>query len=263
MKLKPGLHLWMVANSMGGSSKSTACAEARAACHLEKVPCRLITFDGNSRILNDIFRGKGVHVVAEPNGDALLETLTTHIDQARQAGEIIIADMPSAITDPYNPILRAFSQTRILEEFDSIGLIVPVSTYQYQIEGALDALAAYAKVPIKYDHGMIRAWRPEHSSHTWESFPSWPKLQKYFSVWECPDYMQSFSDMMQGRPPYADYPGIDQLPEMFAERWSTLSTRERGLLRCAVSHLEGARQAIRKHLLEPLQEKPAKPAKTA
>jgi hypothetical protein len=263
MKLKPGLHMFMIANDKGGASKSTACAEAKTACHLENQPCRLITFDGSNQTLNDIFRGEGVNVVAKPNGDVLLDTLGTHIDQARDAGEIIIADMPPGITDADNPILRAFTQSQILEEFASIGLIVPVTTHHDHIKGALDALAAYADVPIKYDRGMIRAWRPEPTSPTWDSFVSWATLKKHFPVWECPSFMQSMSDIMQARQPFGDYPGLDQLPEMFAERGSTLSTRERGQLRAAVSHLESARHAIRSHLLEPIMEKAAKPAKTA
>lgn len=258
MKLKPGLNLIMAANDKGGGSKSTASAETRAVCHMENLPYRLITFDGSNQTLNAIFRGEGVNVVAKPNGDVLLETLGAQIDAAREAGEIIIADMPPGITDADNPILRAFSQSQILEEFTSIGLIVPVTTHHDHIKGALDALAAYADVPVKYTHGMIRAWRPEPTSPTWDSFVSWPILKKYFPVWECPSYMESFSAMMQGQGHFADYPSLDQLPEMFAERGSTLSTRERGQLRAAVSHLENARQAIRTHLLEPILEKAAK-----
>jgi hypothetical protein len=255
MKLKPGLHLWMVANNMGGTSKSIACAEARAACRMENVPCRLISFDATGRILNDIFRGQGVHVVAKPNADVILDALVAHINQAREAGEIMIADMPSAIMYPDNPILRALTQSRILEEFDSTGLIVPVTANHYHIEGALDTLIGLARVPIKYDRGMIRAWRPEPTWPTWDSLASWPTLKRYFPVWECPSYMQSFVAMMQGLPPYRDYPAIDELPEMLAERSSTLSTRERGMLRAAVNHLESARQAIRAHLLEPIMER--------
>jgi hypothetical protein len=263
MKLIPGLNMFMVANDKGGSCKSTACAEIKAACHMENVPCRLITFDGSNQTLHDIFRGEGVHVVAKPNGDVLLDTLGAHIDQAREAGEIIIADMPPTITDADNPILRAFAQSQILEEFTNIGLIVPVIPHHDHIKGALDALAAYADVPVKYNRGMIRAWRPEPTSPTWDSFVSWATLKKHFPVWECPSYMQSMSDMMQRQGAYADYPGLDQLPEMFAERGYTLPSRDRGRLRAAVSHLESARQAICTHLLEPLMEKPAKPAKSA
>lgn len=252
MKLKHGLHLVMVANDKGGGSKSTACAEARVTCQLENVPCRLITFDGSNQTLNDMFRSEGVHVVAKPNGDVLLDTLGAHIDEARKAGEIIIADMPPGITDADNPILRAFSQSQILEEFDSIGLIVPVTTHHDHIKGALDALAAYADVPIKYDRGMIRAWRPEPTSPTWDSFVSWGTLSKTFPVWECPSFMESLSAMMQHRQPFGDYPALDMIPNMFSERGPTLLTRERGQLRAAVSHLEAARQAIRTHLLEPL-----------
>ena len=261
MKLKPGLHLWMVANDKGGASKSTACAEARVTCHLEDIPCRLITFDGSNQTLHDIFRGEGVHVVAKPNGDVLLDTLGAHIDQARDAGEIIIADMPPGITDADNPILRAFAQSRILEEFDSIALIVPVIPHSDHVKGALDALRVYADVPIKYDRGMIRAWRPEPTSPNWDSFASWATLSKTFPVWECPSFMQSLSDILQRNKPFGDYPGLDMIPRMFSERGSTLSTRERGQLRAAVGHLEGARQAIRTHLLEPLMEQTAKPTK--
>jgi len=262
MKLKPGLHLIMVANDKGGGSKSTAAAEARVACRLENMPCRLITFDGSNKTLNNIFRGDGVHVVAKPNGDVLLDTLGSHIDQAREAGEIIIADMPPGITDADNTILRAFAQSQILEEFDTIGLIVPVFPHNDHIKGALDALAAYADVPVKYDRGMIRAWRPEPTSPTWDSFVSWPTLQKHFPVWECPTYLESFSTMMQGEAPYSDYPGLDQLPEMFAEKGSTLPSRDRGRLRAAVGHLEAARQAIRTHLLEPIMVRETAKAKS-
>jgi len=253
MKLKPGLHLIMVANDKGGASKSTACAEARATCYLENLPCRLITFDGSNQTLNNIFRGDGVHVVAKPNGDVLLDTLGAQIDAAREAGEIIIADMPPGITDADDSVMRAFGQSQILEEFDSIGLIVPVFPHNDHIKGALDALAAYADVPVKYDRGMIRAWRPEPTSPTWDSFISWPILQKHFPVWECPSYLDSLSTMMQAEGAYSDYPGLDQLPEMFAQKGSTLPSRDRGRLRAAVSHLETARQAIRTHLLEPIK----------
>jgi hypothetical protein len=263
MKLKPGQHLIVVANDKGGAAKSNACAEARTTCQLENLPCRLITFDGSNKTLSDIFRGEGVHVVAKPNGDVLLDTLGVHIDQARQAGEIIIADMPPCITDADNPLMRAFAQSRIFEEFDTIGLIIPVTTHHDYIKGALDALAVYAEVPIKYDRGMIRAWRPEPNSPSWDSFVSWEILSKTFPVWECPSYMESLSAMMQHRKPFGDYPGLDMIPRMFAERGSSLSTRERGQLRAAVGHLEGARQAIRTHLLEPIIEPTAKPAKTA
>lgn len=261
MKLKPGLHLFMVANDKGGGSKSTACAEARVTCQLENVPCRLITFDGSNQTLNNIFRGDNVYVVAKPNGDILLDTLGAHIDEAREAGEIIIADMPPGITDADDSVMRAFAQSRILEEFDTIGLIVPVFPHNDHIKGALAALAAYADVPVKYDRGMIRAWRPEPTSPTWDSFVSWPTLQRHFPVWECPSYLESFSIMMQGEAPYSEYPGLDKLPAMFAEKGSTLISRDRGRVRAAVMHLEAARIAYRTHLLEPLVEKAAKPAK--
>lgn len=263
MKLTPGLHLIMAANDKGGGSKSTACAETRVTCYLEGIPCRLITFDGSNQTLHKIFRTEGVHVVAKPNGDVLLDTLGAHIDQAREANEIIIADMPPGITDKDQALIRALQQSQILEEFDSIGLIVPVIPHSDHIKGALDALRVYADVPVKYDRGMIRAWRPEPTSPTWDSFVSWPTLSTSFPVWECPSYMQSMSDMMMGEGPYGEYPSLDQLPEMFAARGSTLPSRDRGRLRAAVSHLESARQAIRTHLLQPLMEKPAKPAKTA
>jgi hypothetical protein len=263
MKLKPGLHLFMVANDKGGASKSTACAEARVACSLENLPSRLITFDGSNRTLNDIFRGEGVHLVAKPNGDVLLETLGAHIDQARLAGEIIIADMPPGITDADNSLMRAFAQSQIFEEFDSIGLIVPVFPHHDHIKGALDALSAFNDVPIKYDRGMIRAWRPEPTSPNWDSFVSWETLAKAFPVWECPSFMESLSAMMQHRKPFGDYPALDMIPNKFAEMGSTLSACERGQLRAAVNYLEAARKAIRTHLLEPIMEKAIKPSKAA
>lgn len=253
----------MATNDKGGGSKSTACAEARAVCHLENIPCRLITFDGSNQTLINMFRGDGVHAVAKPNGDVLLETLGEHIDRAREAGEIIIADMPPGITDKDHTLIRAFQSSQILEEFDSIGLIVPVYPHHDHIKGALDALRVYAEVPVKYDRGMIRAWRPEPTSPAWDTFASWATLQKHFPIWECPTFLPSMSAMMQNNGHFVDYPGLDQLPQMFAEKGSTLSTRDRGQLRAAVNHLETARQAYRTHLLEPIMERTPKPAKSA
>lgn len=262
MKLTLGVHLLLAANDKGGASKSTYAAEARVACTLLGIPFRLVTFDGSNQTLNCIFRSNGVHCLAKPNGDILLDTFGWHIDEARKGGEIIIADMPPGITDSDNPIMKAFSDSQIHADFASIGLLVPVFTHSDHIGGALDALAAFKAAGIKHDRGLIRAWRPEPTSPKWESFPTFESLKALFPIWDCSSFMQSMADMMQATGNFTGYPALDKLPKMFAEDAQTMSTRERGQLRAAVGHLEKAKDAIFEHLLKPIIEKPAKSAKS-
>lgn len=254
MKLKKGLHLILAANNKGGASKSTACAEMRVACKLEGIPCQLVTLDGSSETLNDIFPKERVFALAKSNGDILLATLGPHMDEARANGELIIADMPPGITDADHPVLKAFKQSKILEEFDSIGLLVPVTTHKDHIKGALDVLAAFKDVPVNYDRGMIRAWRPKPTSPSWDSFASWTTLEEKFPVWECASFAQSFSDMMQGQQHFKDYTALDELPEFFNKVGPTMSACDRDELSAAILHLDAARQYIRTHLLEPICE---------
>lgn len=264
MKLTPGVHLLLTANDKGGGSKSAFAAETRVACTMLEIPFRLVTFDGSNQTLNQIFRQSGVHCLAKPNGDVLLDSLGWHIDEARKAGEIIIADMPPAITDPDNPIMKSFSDTQIHADFTSIGLLVPVFTHHDHIKGALDALAAFAAAGIKHDRGLVRAWRPEPTSPKWESFPTFESLKALFpgAIWNCTSYMQSMADMMQAAGNFAEYPPLDKLPKMFAENAQEMGSRERGQLRAAVAHLEKAKDAIYEHLLKPIIEKSAKTPKS-
>ncbi len=261
MKLTPGVHLLLTANDKGGASKSTSAAEARIACTMLGIPFRLVTFDGSNQTLNLIFRETGVNCLAKPNGDVLLDSFGEHIDGARQAGEIIIADMPPGITDADNPIMKAFADSQIHADFASIGLIVPITTDHNHIKGALDALAAFKAAGIKHDRGLVRAWRPEPTSPKWESFPTFESLKALFPIWDCSSYMQSMADMMQQAGNFSAYPALDKLPKMFAEDASAMGTRERGQLRAAVAHLEKAKEAIFEHLLKPILEKTAKSAK--
>ncbi|MEI6654747.1 MAG: hypothetical protein WCP45_08270 [Verrucomicrobiota bacterium] len=255
MKMTPGLHLFLVGNDKGGASKSAYAAEARVACHLERVPCRLVTFDRSTQTLNEIFRGEGIHPLAKPNGDILIESFGLQMEEAAAAGELIIADMPPGIVDDDNPILKSIADSMLLREFTSISLLIPVSTHNDYVQGAFEALSAYQKIDLKYDRGLIRAWRPESTSPTWDSFPTYSALTDKFPVWECQSYMQSLSDMMQGRGKYADYPALDKLPDYYIEHSIKLGYRERTKLTAAVIHLESARKAIRIHLLDPLRER--------
>ena len=263
MKLTPGLHLFLVANNKGGESKSAIAAEARVACHLEGVPCRLVTFDASTQTLTMIFRGTGIHALAKPNGDVLIESFGLQMEEAYATGELIIADMPPAIVDDDNPTLKAIADSNLMREFASISLLIPVRTHTDAIEGVFEALGAYQKIGIKYDRGLIRAWRPEPTSPTWDSFPTYSALTKLFPVWECHTYMQSLSDMMQGQGKYAEYPALDKLPEFYIENCLKLSLRERVKLTAAVGHLECAREAIRTHLLEPLRVREVTKSKAA
>ena len=257
-----GAHLFLLANDAGASSKSTFAAEARVACTMRGIPCRLVTFDASWNPLNQIFRGNGVHTVAKPNGDLMLETFGEHIEEASKAGEVIIADVPPCITDTDNPIMRAFSNSGILEEFKSIGLLVPITTNNHSMRGALDALAAYTSAGIKHDRLLVRAWRPEPISPTWESFPAFKILKAHFPIWDCSTYMQSMTHMMWAEGKYSEYPALDMLPKLFTENAHEMGTAERAKLRAAVAHLEMATDAIFEHLLAPIIEKPAKSAKS-
>lgn len=262
-KLKPGAHLILVANDKGESSKSAVAIECRAAATMEQIPSRLITFDRSNDTLMQAFRGKGVHTLAKPNGDVLLATFGEHIDLARENGELIIVDMPPTVTDGDTPLIKALTVSEILTECDTISYLIPAKPHNDHIKGALDALAAYSKVPIKFDRGLIRAWRPDALTWpTWEAFPAYSILTTQFPVWEVGTYMQSFADMIQGRGAFVDFPAIDELPEFFANKAGTMSTRERGALRAAVSHLEKARAAIKQHLFDPITEPVEKPAKS-
>jgi hypothetical protein len=221
-----------------------------------------VTFDKSTTTLNETFRGDAIYPIAKPNGDIVIDSFGLQMELADEAGEIIIADMPPGIIDDDNPTLRALADSKLLEQFTSIGLIIPVSTHNDYLQGAFEALDAYAKIGLKHDRGLIRAYRPELASPTWESFPTYARLAAKFPVWECHPYMQCLSDMMQGRGPYADYPGLDKLPEFFIKNGATIGRREKARLTAAVSHLESARAAISEHLLKPIAEKPSKPAKS-
>jgi hypothetical protein len=137
-KLKAGAHLILVANDKGESSKSAVAAECRVAATLEKIPYRLITFDGSNDTLMQAFRGKGVHQLAKPNGDVLLESFGHHIDEARKNGELIIADMPPTITDSDHPLIKALTVSEILSEFDSIAYLIPVKPRNRRLRQSSD-----------------------------------------------------------------------------------------------------------------------------
>ena len=259
MKLKPGAHLILVCNDKGGSCKSSAVAEARVAAHLMDLRHRLVTFDQSNDTLFRAFRGKGVHTLAIPNGDVLLESFGRHIDEARANGELIIADMPPGITDHDNPILHAFKESTVFEEFDSIALIIPVIPHHDHIKGAFDALAAYETIPVTHARGLVRAWRPDAKGPQWASFPTYATLLKKFPVWECGTWMQSFSDIMQEHGTFSAFPSLDELPEFFATESPKMSTHQRRALLGAVAHLEKAREAIQRHLLNPITEPATKP----
>ena len=261
--MTPGLHLFLVANSKGGASKSIYAAETRVACHLEGVPCRLVTFDKSTKTLDDIFRGTGIHQLAKQSGDILIESFGLQMEEADDAGELIIADMPAAITDDDNPILKSIADSKLLREFSTISLLIPVYPHTDDIEGAFKALGAYKKIGINCERGMIRAWRPDSTLPPWDSFPTYSDLARKFPVWECPCYLQSMADMMQGLGRYAEYPALDKLPDYYIEHGPKLGYREKTKLTAAVSHLENAREAIRKHLLEPLRQGSASKAPSA
>lgn len=256
-------HLLLVANDVGFTQKTNYAAEARVACAMHGIPYRLVTFDGTCQTLSTIFRGSGVYRISTTNGEVLLNSFGYHIDEARKAGEIIIADMPSCITDGDNPIMKAFAGSQIHTEFESIGLLVPITTHNHSLKGALEALAAFKAAGIKHDRGLVRAWRGEPSRPTWESFPTFDSLKVHFPIWECSTYMQSMEDMMQGRGDYTEYPALDKLAQKIVEDAQKMNTRERGHLRAAVTHLEKAKDAIYEHLLKPIVEKPAISAVTA
>lgn len=257
-----GANLLIVANNAGGTAKTTYAAEACVACTMHGIPYRLVTFDGSSHALNRIFRGSGVHCLAKSNGETQLDSFKCQIDEARKGGEIIIADMPSCIAEPYNPIMKTLSDSQILADFESIGLLVPIGTSYHSIEGALDALAAYKAAGIKHDRGLVRGWRSDPASPTWEAFPCIAELKAYFPFWDCSSYMQSMTEMMYAHDKFSEYPALDKLHAMFAERSGAMNVRERGQLRAAVAHLEKAKDAIFEQLLKPIIEKPAKTAKS-
>ena len=259
MKLKPGVHLILVCNDKGGSCKSAVAAETRVAAHMMGLPHRLVTFDQSNETLFRAFRGKGVHTLAKPNGDVLLESFGRHIDEARANGELIIADMPPGITDHDNPILPAFKESTVFEEFDSIGYIIPIIPDHDHIEGAFNALAAYDSIPINHARGLIRAWRPDPNGPQWASFPTYATLVGRFPVWECRTWMQSFADIMQEHGNFSTFPGLDELPEFFATESPKMTTHQRSGLRSAVAHLEKAREAVRLYLLDPITEPATKP----
>jgi len=264
MKANPitGAHLFLVANSAGGSAKSTCAAEARVACAMEGVPFRLVTFDPSCQRLSRAFRG-GVDRIAKANGELLRESFGTLVAQTHESGGIIIADMPPAFAEPHSPLLDAITGSGLLDEFASIALLIPVTNNLHHIEGALDALHALKSAGINHDRGLIRAWRTEITSQQWESIPEMHELTSKFPRWECPSYMQSMENMINGVEEFADLPALDKLSKMLGENSHHLSVRKRGQLRAAVNHLESARQAIHTHLLEPIMGKPATPAKSA
>ena len=255
-----GAHLFLVANAAGGSSKTTFAAEAKVACTMRGIPSSLVTFDGQDQTLNKIFRGSGVHQVAKPSGEALLDSFGTHIDAARDAGEVIIADTPSCINDPDCPLMMALSDSKILEKFDSIGLLIPVTATHHHLDGAFEALAALQAAGIKCDRGLIRAWRDPELK--WDHFRTFDSLKALYPVWDCGTYMQSMTDMMWGYGNFAEYPALDKLQTLFAENGQGMTMRKRGQLRAAVAHLERATDAIYERLLAPIIEKPSKSGKS-
>lgn len=247
------LHLILIASTKGGVGKTASALEVKASCHMSGIGTKLCTFDKSNKSLVNAMRDERlVHNLDMPNGDMMLETFGKICEEAKQNGEIVIADVPPGFNDPDHSLIPALAESTILEEFASISVIIPVIPGPDGLAGAFDALATYAKIPMKIDRGLVRAYRPDTNSPPWTAYPTFQTLQEKFPVWECGKWMQSMTDMLQKRGTYANYPAVHLLPDHLIAHGNEMSLPERRALTAAVAHLQRAKNAIYEHILEPI-----------
>ena len=245
------LNLLVICNVKGGVGKTATAGEVYVACKLRNIPCIACTFDKSNDALVGALRDSNlVRKLAMPDGSLLLDTFGAVIDEARANGAIIALDMPPGINDPDHPLMRALTESTILGEFDTISTIIPIKPDALDLAGAFDGLAAYEKLGMNIDHGLVRAWNNKSANPNWESYPAFIKLRDMFPVWECGTWMTSMSEMIQQRGAFADFPAIHLLPAFFQTESAKMSTQQRGALRAAVAHLECANNAIYDHILK-------------
>ena len=245
-------------NPKGGIGKTTAVSEGKTACELRGIPARLATFDRYDKTLGLTFRDENLVTRLD------LDTLPSVIDEIKETKSLLWVDMPAAFTDPGLPFMKALAASTIFQEFHTISVIIPITPDANDIKCALDVLAAFERIGMKINHGMVRAWNNQHASRAWESFPNYNVLAKMYPVWKCETWMQSMSEMMHQHGDFAEFPAPHLWPQYLIDEGPKLSTNQRCSLRAAVAHLERANTAIYEsilqHITRPVAEHPGDPA---
>ena len=194
------------------------------------------------------------------NGDVVLESIGKLMEIASDTNSLVVLDTPPGITDSDHTMVKALKTSNVLQMATSLAALIPIKPEEQAIQGALDALAVFQKISVKFDRALIRAWKVEDTSPDWKTFTGYEELAKRFAVWNVGSWMQSMEDMIHQRGQFSDFPGIQSLARHFIINGQNLSYRQRGALAAAVAHLEDAKSHLYDNILAPILRAPIKDA---
>jgi len=237
LRLKEGAHLIMPGSTMGGSRKSTMIITLACVCTLAGLNYTIITLDPYSQSLQ---RALGEIVVKIPSitSESGRQSLLEIVEQAKTSNSIILMDMPSG----FGGLLENSSAIRsYCDNFDSVGVIAPISSDQWDQECAASAIEL-----LQPDHVLLSYVVSRRTAS-----PLLESLSKY-PCWESSHWVQGMKDVARHSGAYADLPVLTKIPAYLAEKANELDTLVELDLEDFMHDIEIAGGAIYTHLLEPI-----------
>jgi len=248
--LFPGLHIAIVTNISGGYGGSMFSLESYAICKKAGIPAILASFDLRQTYPNiggDLRQLKMPGVKRLPQDEPYhFEDLSQVFDEARANHKFVIIDVPAGFCANH-PMFGVLRNSGFLDA-TSIAALVPIMAEDYGTCGAEMAMRTFTNSGIRFNRGLFRRW----ALHASSSPANISRLPNY-PVWRANCLSRRAIDLVTQEAQRVGNPALNHLPRLIELKANSNSqSLDQGPLEEAITHLEGARNAIFKTILAPI-----------
>lgn len=244
--LKPGNHIVIIAQYLGGTGRSAAAVEVHYAAKKNGVRSIVATLEPGRNIISNTLDGDGSVVYIDAFSiEEIANELQTALSELESQGGILIIDPHTN----YDLTIAAVEFLNLRDDRDTVSVMIPTSSAEHEVEAAKEALAM---LPYKTIRGLIRA-RPDIDGVRWkrDSLPESTGIEG-FPVWVTQTWLQTTEDILFKRGDFSSFPNLDDLENYADHQANNLSIYQSAAMRATLDYFNDAQETIFEHLILPL-----------
>lgn len=238
-----GAHMVVAGSTKGGPGKSSTIITAAGVCSHLDLQYIVASYDQSNTTLERCLGAGSVTILDAQTPELARSTLAAVMTVAKKNRAIVLLDLPGAMNTKESALLENIQKARLIEDFESLYMVCPVSPDAEELEGACAAIKIFQP-----DQVLIRARRP---SKYCSDFPDFVKPWTYlkeFPIWECEQWSKTIKDIYDHTGRFSHLPPVPKLKSYLTANFGKLSMGEEKDIEDVLLHVDAAARPIYEHL---------------